>query len=144
MDFDKLINWIKENPLPAVGVTLGAAAIFMFAFRRQKPTAEEQEGEAASTVAPLNAQPGFIPILLNQPTLQSPTEQQVPNTALHTLLREGRNVQVTAGPPGMCPPGYVSAQQPGQPPRCTKLTDTKVKGERRVYFPGLGQGQFVR
>ena len=142
MDFDKLINWIKDNPLPAVGVTIGAAAVFLFAFRGRSGDGEDDETLEGASVPPLNALPGYPPILVNQPTMPGPSDQQVPPTAFHTLLRDGSRVQVTAGPAGMCPPGYVSAQQPGQAARCTKVSGEKVKGERRVFFPSLGQGQF--
>lgn len=147
---DKAIDFVRDKPLVGVGVAGGVALVLIAANRRSEPaSAEQSSGSSGYGVngSPLLSQytGSNVPVLMNYtPSLPPPGDQSNPGTELVTLMREGRAVNVTAGPPSICPPGYVSVQQPGQPPRCSLVNDaTKKPGQRTTFFPSRGEGAYI-
>lgn len=139
-------KFVEDKPWIAVGIVTGGAALVILAVRQRDSEDDEPMQTGASSVPPLAAIPPGLPAqIVSQPVLRAPEDQREPDRSLISLIRDGRVVDVTAGPPGMqCPPGYVSAQQPGQPPRCTLVNPASAEpGQRRVFFPSRGEGEFV-
>lgn len=150
---ENIVSFVKEKPLIAAGAIAGAAVIFILARRGSGgATAASANGEAQKKPgygvngSPLYDQSvGNVPVIYNySPTMPAPGEQSNPGTPLVSLKRSGAFINVTGGPPGICPPGYVSVQQPGQPPRCSLANDENKKpGQRTSYVPSMGQSPYV-
>lgn len=147
---ENIVDFMKEKPLVAAGAVAGAAVIFILA--RRGGGAASDTGEAKTKPgygvngSPLYDQSvGNVPVIYNYtPTMPAPGDQSNPGTALVSLKRDGAFINVTGGPPGICPPGYVSVQQPGQPPRCSLANDENKKpGQRTSYVPSMGQSPYV-
>lgn len=142
---DRLQTFVKDKPWIAVGAAVVGVGVVGYALTR--PTTTDEESTGASAVAPLNAiDPTYPPVIINQPSLPPPKDEaENGGTPLVRILRDGIPDFITAGPSSLqCPPGYVSAQQPGQPPRCTLVSDAgKARGQRSVFFPSRGEGAFT-
>lgn len=142
---ERLQAFVEDKPWVAVGaVVVGAAGVAFALSRRDGKEPVDESGQPVTRNPLYDLAPGQLPVLINQPTIGEPPEQTVPDQSLISIIRDGRILDVTAGPPGLCPPGYVSAQQPGQPPRCTLVNPAnKERGQRQVFFPSRGEGPFV-
>lgn len=139
---DDVTTFIRQRPYVAAVVVVVAGGLFIV-FRQRGGDPASNEAQQGELVNPLSGTaPSYPPVILNQPSLPPPEPQQAPPRAMETIYREGRFLPVTPGPPGLCPPGYVSAQAPGQPPRCTIVDPRRRRpGDRGVYYPSLGQTQ---
>jgi len=147
---ENIVDFVKEKPMIAAGAVAGAVVIFVLVRGRGGATVEDSgTGEVGYGVngSPLLSQytGANVPVVWNTvPSLPAPGEQTNGGTNLITIQREGKAIQVTGGPPGLCPPGYVSAQQPGQPARCTLASDANKKpGQRTTFFPSRGESPYV-
>ncbi|MCB1316027.1 MAG: hypothetical protein KDK27_08745 [Leptospiraceae bacterium] len=146
---DNIVGFVQEKPALAIGAVAGVAVLFVIARKNSGPSPQQKTNGASGygvNGSPLSNYTGSnVPVVMNYtPSMPAPGEQADPGTALVTLKRSGSFINVTGGPPGICPPGYVSVQQPGQAPRCSLVNDeNKQKGQRTSYVPSLGQSPYV-
>lgn len=149
MDIGALGEYVKSHPKAAAGAAIvGGGAVLYGITHKRAAAKEETSATSAEPVPPSDlsnqyGQPNDYanyPVINIQPSLNTPTPAEEPTRSYNTIFRDGRAVKVTAGPPGICPPGYVAAQQPGQPVRCTLVNDAKKKeGQRTSFVPSMGQ-----
>lgn len=154
IDFSEIGAYVKEHPKAAMAAGVIGGGGVLFAILR-KPKAQENVAEQRTVpVSPMESVPVGAPANYSNypvinvtvpPSPRPPTEALEPARTFRTIARDGRAIKVTAGPDNICPPGYVSATQPGQPPRCTLVSDVNKKpGQRTSYVPLLGQSPYVQ
>lgn len=152
-DIGEIGDYVKAHPKAAMvaGVLGGGAVLFGVLHRGKAKDTGDNVDKASVPVSPLESVPIGAPadysnypvINIQTPTPTIPAQAQEPGRSFRSIMREGRTIKVTAGPPNICPPGYVSAQQPGQPPRCTLVNDARKKpGQHTSFFPSLGQSAY--
>lgn len=150
IDLGAVGTYVKAHPKAAMvaGVAGGGAVILGMVHKSKAKDSGEDADKSSVAVSPMESVPigapadySNYPIIYNQiPAPRIPEEAQEPGRQFRSIVRDGRTIKVTAGPDSICPPGYVSAQQPGQPPRCTLVNDANKKpGQRTSYVPSLGQ-----
>jgi hypothetical protein len=157
MDLGQLGDYVKQHPKAAMAAAgIGGLGV-VYSLTRKKGKSEDSE-EESETMAPstvryqdgstddnyLDTYKNYPVINVTTPPFKAPSPTTTPPTKYQTLVRNGKTVKVTAGPAGICPPGYVSATQPGQPPRCTLANDANKKpGQRTSYVPSIGQTPYT-
>jgi hypothetical protein len=157
MDFGQIGEYVKAHPKAALGAASVAGIAVVYGMTKKKTAAKDSEdtngdGTVADIRSPLADQPlgapntyANYPVLNFQvPDFRKPSDSTMPPTQFRTLQRNGKTVKVTAGPEGICGPGYVSAKGSDGQIRCTLVNDANKKpGQRQVYYPSTGKGAYI-